>query len=138
MAEYNAEGRPIWKPMHIQPIYRMNSFETREGDGRAKTNAYIARVATGKGGKLLDVGMDIFYRGLSLPSDNKMIVEEQEIIIEIIKGCFKNEQRLTIYGKFLRSSSIDELPELINILKGDSGIIGTTKKNLDFTRVSLA
>ena len=49
-----------------------------------------------------------------------------------------DEQRLTSYGRFLRSTSIDELPELINILKGDSGIIGTTKKNLDFTRVSLA
>ena len=46
--------------------------------------------------------------------------------------------RLNKYGKFLRSTSLDELPELINILKGDSGIIGTTKKNLDFTRVSLA
>lgn len=46
--------------------------------------------------------------------------------------------RLTKYGKFIRSTSLDELPELINILLGDSGIIGTTKKNLDFTRVSLA
>ena len=46
--------------------------------------------------------------------------------------------RLNKYGKFLRSTSLDELPELINILKGDSGIIGTTKKNLDFTGVSLA
>lgn len=49
-----------------------------------------------------------------------------------------DEQRLVPYGKFLRSTSLDELPELINIVKGDSGIIGTTKKNLDFTRVSLA
>lgn len=49
-----------------------------------------------------------------------------------------DDKRLTKYGKFLRSTSLDELPELINILKGDSGIIGTTKKNLDFTRVSLA
>lgn len=46
--------------------------------------------------------------------------------------------RLNKYGRLLRSTSLDELPELINILKGDSGIIGTTKKNLDFTRVSLA
>lgn len=46
--------------------------------------------------------------------------------------------RLTKFGRLLRSSSLDELPELINILKGDSGIIGTTKKNLDFTGVSLA
>ena len=32
IAKYNAEGRPIWKPMHMQPIYRMNGFITREGD----------------------------------------------------------------------------------------------------------
>ena len=49
-----------------------------------------------------------------------------------------DEVRLNKYGRFLRSTSLDELPELINILKGDSGIIGTTKKNLDFTGVSLA
>ena len=48
------------------------------------------------------------------------------------------DKRLTKFGIALRSSSLDELPELINVIKGDSGIIGTTKKNLDFTRVSLA
>lgn len=85
----NAEGRPIWKPMHMQPIYRMNSFVTREGDGRAKTNAYISGGAVGKDGKPLDVGMDIFQRGLCLPSDNKMTAEEQRKVIEIVKGCFE-------------------------------------------------
>lgn len=49
-----------------------------------------------------------------------------------------DDVRLTKFGKLLRSTSLDELPEAFNILKGDSGIIGTTKKNLDFTRVSLA
>ncbi|MCR0225312.1 aminotransferase class V-fold PLP-dependent enzyme [[Clostridium] innocuum] len=82
LARYNAEGRPIWKPMHMQPIFRMNPFITREGNGRARTNAYIS-------GKSADVGVDIFERGLCLPSDNKMTVEEQEQIIEIIKECFK-------------------------------------------------
>ena len=82
LAKYNAEGRPIWKPMHMQPIYRMNPFVTREGNGRAKTNAYIA-------GKALDIGADIFDRGLCLPSDNKMTIEEQNKIIEIVKGCFE-------------------------------------------------
>ena len=88
LAKYNAEGRPIWKPMHMQPIYRMNGFVTREGDGRAKTNAYISGGTIGKDGKPLDVGMDIFHRGLCLPSDNKMTVEEQEKIIEIVRRCF--------------------------------------------------
>lgn len=88
LASYNAEGRPIWKPMHLQPIYRMNPFITRDGDGRAKTNAYIAGGTLGSDGKPLDIGNDIFERGLCLPSDNKMTVEEQNIIIEIVKSCF--------------------------------------------------
>ena len=81
LAKYNAEGRPIWKPMHMQPIYRMNPFVTIEGDGRARTNAYIA-------GGGIDVGADIFNRGLCLPSDIKMSADEQDNIIEIIKSCF--------------------------------------------------
>ena len=89
IASVNAEGRPIWKPMHMQPIYRMNGFVTREGNGRAKTNAYISGGAVGKDGKPLDVGMDIFQRGLCLPSDNKMTAEQQEKIIEVIRACFE-------------------------------------------------
>lgn len=89
LAAYNAEGRPIWKPMHMQPIYRMNGFVTREGNGRAKTNAYISGGARGADGKPLDVGMDIFHRGLCLPSDNKMTAEEQDVIIELIRRCFE-------------------------------------------------
>ena len=89
LAKYNAEGRPIWKPMHMQPIYRMNGFVTREGNGRAKTNAYIAGGVKGRDGRPLDVGMDIFQRGLCLPSDNKMTAEQQDVVIEMIKGCFE-------------------------------------------------
>lgn len=89
LARFNAEGRPIWKPMHMQPIYRMNGFVTREGNGRAKTNAYIAGGAVGKDGRPLDVGMDLFHRGLCLPSDNKMTEEEQKKVIEIIRSCFE-------------------------------------------------
>lgn len=88
LAAYNAEGRPIWKPMHMQPIYRMNDFITREGNGRGRTNAYITGGEIGKDGKPLDIGMDIFSRGLCLPSDNKMTYEEQDIIIQLIRECF--------------------------------------------------
>ncbi len=69
LAKYNAESRPIWKPMHLQPIYRMQPFVTREDNGP-------------------DVGADIFARGLCLPSDNKMTAEQQDQIIEIVKNCF--------------------------------------------------
>lgn len=81
IASINAEGRPIWKPMHMQPIYRSHAFVTTEGNGRGRSNAYIA-------GKGVDVGADIFRRGLCLPSDNKMTPTEQDMIIEIIRRCF--------------------------------------------------
>ncbi|MGN8833605.1 DegT/DnrJ/EryC1/StrS family aminotransferase [Selenomonas montiformis] len=81
MAAINAEGRPIWKPMHMQPIYRTNAFITKEGNGRGKSNAYIA-------GTGIDVGADVFQRGLCLPSDNKMTAEQQDKIIEGIHKCF--------------------------------------------------
>lgn len=83
LMQYNAEGRPIWKPMHMQPIYRMNGFVTAEGNGRGQSNAYIDK------GAATDVGADIFERGLCLPSDNKMTAEQQDIIIEIIRSCFE-------------------------------------------------
>ena len=82
LAKYNAEGRPIWKPMHAQPIFMNNPFVVREGSGRARSNAYIP-------GESEDTGMDIFSRGLCLPSDNKMTHEEQEKVIEIVKECFR-------------------------------------------------
>ena len=88
LASVNAEGRPIWKPMHMQPVYRMNGFVTRNGNGRAGSDAYIGGGVLGKDGKPLDVGMDIFRRGVCLPSDNKMSMEQQEVIIKMIRACF--------------------------------------------------
>lgn len=81
--QYNAEGRPIWKPMHMQPLYRMDEFITKEGSGRARSNAYI------KEKEVSGVSTDIFNRGLCLPSDNKMTPEQQDVIIELIKRCFE-------------------------------------------------
>ena len=60
----------------------MNPFITAHGNGRAQTNAYIA-------GQSTDVGMDIFNRGLCLPSDNKMTEQQQNKIIQIVKDCFR-------------------------------------------------
>ena len=68
LASCNAEGRPIWKPMHMQPIFKNNEFVSVDG---------------------ADVGADIFDRGLCLPSDNKMTIEQQDKIIEIVRSCFE-------------------------------------------------
>ena len=67
LAEYNVESRPIWKPMHMQPVFAGSDFIT---DG-------------------VCVGEDIFKRGLCIPSDVKMTEEQQNIVMEIIKSCFK-------------------------------------------------
>ena len=82
LSAFNAEARPIWKPMHLQPIYRTHAFVTAEGNGRGKSNAYIA-------GSGADNGADIFRRGLCLPSDNKMTAAQQDAIIDIIHRCFQ-------------------------------------------------
>ncbi len=69
LAKHNVEARPIWKPMHLQPIYKSSDF-VKSNDKK-------------------DAGSDIFERGLCLPSDIKMTPEEQDKIIEIIKACFE-------------------------------------------------
>ena len=67
LEEKHVESRPIWKPMHLQPVYRERDFVCV--DGR-------------------DAGADIFSRGLCLPSDIKMTEETQDKVMEIIRGCF--------------------------------------------------
>lgn len=71
LTQYHVEARPIWKPMHLQPVYRENDYITvKEG---------------------CDVGADIFDRGFCLPSDIKMTAEVQDIVIEMIKNCFEEK-----------------------------------------------
>ena len=67
LAEHNIEARPIWKPMHMQPVFAGYDFITA---GEKAVNE------------------DIFERGLCLPSDIKMTEEEQDYVIEIIRNCF--------------------------------------------------
>lgn len=68
LTKYNAEGRPIWKPMHMQPINKDYEYVSVNDMPNC---------------------VDIFNRGLCLPSDIKMTNEEQDIIIELIKKCFE-------------------------------------------------
>ncbi len=83
LSAFYAEGRPIWKPMHLQPLYRNHNYVTAEGIKRGMTNAYR------KERELEDVGEDIFNRGICLPSDIKMTEAEQDKVIEIISRCFQ-------------------------------------------------
>lgn len=89
LASFNIEGRPIWKPLHMQPLFRNNGFVTKDGDGRAKTDGYVQELHNLKEECFNDIGYDIFSRGLCLPSDNKMTAETQDKVIAIIRSCFE-------------------------------------------------
>lgn len=68
LAECNIESRPIWKPMHLQPVFAGCDFvQVKEG---------------------MSVGEDIFNRGLCLPSDIKNTAEDMELIISVIRRLF--------------------------------------------------
>ena len=67
LSENNIEARPIWKPMHLQPVFKDHDFIFVEEK---------------------PVNEDIFARGLCLPSDIKMTVEEQDYVIGVLKSCF--------------------------------------------------
>ena len=79
LSKYNAEGRPIWKPMHMQPVYNINSLITKE-----RCINYTMRSTDED--KI--ISEDVFNRGLCLPSDIKMTDKEQDIIISIVASCF--------------------------------------------------
>ncbi|MDQ0149530.1 aminotransferase class I/II-fold pyridoxal phosphate-dependent enzyme [Eubacterium multiforme] len=66
----NIESRPIWKPMHMQPVYNEYKFFKHYNDEIA-------------------VGEDIFNRGVCLPSDTKNTYEDMDKIINIIRDLFK-------------------------------------------------
>lgn len=75
LAEQNIESRPIWKPMHLQPVFAECDYITAEGSVREMPGA-------------ADISADIFNRGLCLPSDIKNTKEDMELIIDIVRKCF--------------------------------------------------
>jgi dTDP-4-amino-4,6-dideoxygalactose transaminase len=66
----NIESRPIWKPMHLQPVFAANEFISVDGD----------------------VGSDVFAHGLCLPSDIKVTPEEQDQVLSLIRGMFSEKR----------------------------------------------
>lgn len=75
LAEANIESRPIWKPMHLQPVFAEAEFVTREGFKSEQ-------------GTIESVAEDIFNCGLCLPSDIKNTKEDMEEIISIVRSFF--------------------------------------------------
>ncbi|SCJ34034.1 UDP-4-amino-4-deoxy-L-arabinose--oxoglutarate aminotransferase [uncultured Clostridium sp.] len=66
----NIESRHVWKPIHLQPYYEKYRIFKHDDDFD------------------ISIAEDIFNRGVCLPSDTKMTIEEQEYVIEIIKELF--------------------------------------------------
>lgn len=75
---------------------------------KMKGNPFFTQLRPGKDEKIFRL---IKFRSMTCETDEN-------------GALLPDEVRLTRYGKFLRSTSLDELPELINILKGDMSIVG--------------
>ena len=90
IAAMNAEGRPIWKPMHMHPMYKEHAFVTAGGVGLSGDTGVVgaADIAAWKPGLDGSVSADIFERGFCLPSDNKMTMEQVDRICEVVRECF--------------------------------------------------
>lgn len=67
--KYNIESRPVWKPMHLQPLYDGYKYFKHNHDQ--------------------DVSKELFKSGICLPSDSKMTVNEQRKVINIIKSLYE-------------------------------------------------
>jgi lipopolysaccharide/colanic/teichoic acid biosynthesis glycosyltransferase len=95
----------------------------------SKGNVLYAHRRIGKGGKIIHV-----YKFRTMNDDKRpledVLTKEQ---LEEYKNSFKitNDPRVTKFGKFLRRTSIDELPQLYNIIKGDMSIVGPRPIILD-------
>ena len=85
LAKENIESRPIWKPMHLQPVYADCDFFTKDG---LCDSAKDCMAGVGGYNEPDSVGADIFNRGLCLPSDIKNTEEDMKLIIEIVRSQF--------------------------------------------------
>jgi len=75
---------------------------------KMKGNPFFTQLRPGKDEKIFKL---VKFRSMTMEKDRD-------------GNLLSDEKRLTKYGKFLRASSLDELPELWNILKGDMSIVG--------------
>ncbi|MGN0752598.1 MAG: sugar transferase [Christensenellales bacterium] len=88
----------------------------------SKGHAFYASERVGKGGKIFRLYK---YRSMDENADEKLneLLKERHDEWEV-NFKLKNDPRITKLGKFLRKTSIDELPQLFNILKGDMSFVG--------------
>lgn len=106
----------------LSPIFLVTTLAIRkDSDGPAM----FTQQRIGKDGKLFDIYK---FRTMVPDADKKLfeLLERDEEAREEyrINKKLKNDPRITKVGNFLRKTSIDELPQLINVLKGDMSLVG--------------
>ncbi len=75
LQQANAESRPVWKPMHLQPVYRDVPFVTAEG---------------------VDVSRRLFEDGICLPSASQMTFTEQAVVIRNVRHALQTTVRRNV------------------------------------------
>ena len=106
----------------LSPVFLVTSLAIRkDSDGPAM----FTQKRIGKDGKLFEIYK---FRTMVPDADKKLfeMLEKDEKAREEYKvnKKLKNDPRITKVGNFLRKTSIDELPQLINVLKGDMSLVG--------------
>ena len=98
---------------------------------------FFKQVRIGKNGKKFNIYK---FRSMYMDAEErkKELIAQNNIKDGMMFKMDNDPRIIKGIGNFIRDYSLDEFPQFWNVLNGDSGIIGTTKKNLDFTRVSLA
>ena len=106
----------------LSPVFLVTSLAIRkDSDGPAM----FTQKRIGKDGKLFEIYK---FRTMVPDADKKLfeLLDKDEKAREEYKvnKKLKNDPRITKVGNFLRKTSIDELPQLINVLKGDMSLVG--------------
>lgn len=106
----------------LSPVFLVTSLAIKND---SKGPAMFTQKRIGKDGKLFEIYK---FRTMVPDADKKLfeLLENDEEAAKEYKlnKKLKNDPRITKIGNFLRKTSIDELPQLINVLKGDMSLVG--------------
>lgn len=103
----------------LSPLFLIVGIIIKVDDSKGKI--IFSQTRLGKDGKPFQM-----YKFRSMYSDAEARLEELLALNEVEGAMFKmkDDPRITRVGKFIRKTSIDELPQLFNVLKGDMSLVG--------------
>lgn len=87
----------------------------------SKGPVFFSQIRVGENGKLFKIYK---FRTMCHHAEEMKILLQEKNEMDRCQFKIKNDPRITIIGKYLRKSSVDELPQLWNVLKGDMSLIG--------------